>query len=96
MLKDQIHRTGRHFPGAGYRSFVDDRVRGLGARVGGPVPQGRVGQSTPRATHLIKVACQAALGQRPYLEVFGTDFPTPEPAKSPTRWPTPISRYCGR
>jgi UDP-glucose 4-epimerase len=41
----------------------------------GPI---RTGQSTPRATHLIKVACQAALGQRPYLEVFGTDFPTPD------------------
>jgi UDP-glucose 4-epimerase len=46
--------------------------------VAGSDPQGRVGQSTPRATHLIKVACQAALGQRPYLEVFGTDFPTPD------------------
>jgi UDP-glucose 4-epimerase len=32
----------------------------------------------PHATHLIKVAVQAALGQRPYLEVFGTDYPTPD------------------
>jgi UDP-glucose 4-epimerase len=46
--------------------------------VAGADPKGRTGQSTPRATHLIKVACQAALGQRPYLEVFGTDFPTPD------------------
>ena len=46
--------------------------------VAGADPQGRTGQSTPRATHLIKVACQAALGQRPDLEVFGTDFPTPD------------------
>ena len=38
--------------------------------------QGRTGQSTPRATHLIKRACQAALGRVPHLEVFGTDFPT--------------------
>jgi UDP-glucose 4-epimerase len=44
--------------------------------VAGADPRGRSGQSTPRATHLIKVACQAALGHRPYLEVFGTDFPT--------------------
>ncbi|WP_406854826.1 UDP-glucose 4-epimerase GalE [Alsobacter sp. KACC 23698] len=44
--------------------------------VAGADPKGRTGQSTPRATHLIKVACQTALGQRPYLEVFGTDFPT--------------------
>jgi UDP-glucose 4-epimerase len=44
--------------------------------VAGADPAGRTGQSTPAATHLIKVACQAALGQRPYLEVFGTDYPT--------------------
>ena len=46
--------------------------------VAGADPQGRSGQSTPRATHLIKVAAEAALGQRPYLEVFGTDYPTPD------------------
>ena len=44
--------------------------------VAGADPQGRSGQSTPRATHLIKVACETALGQRPHLEVFGTDYPT--------------------
>jgi UDP-glucose 4-epimerase len=44
--------------------------------VAGADPKGRTGQSTPAATHLIKVACQTALGQRPYLEIFGTDFPT--------------------
>ncbi|MFZ0497182.1 MAG: UDP-glucose 4-epimerase GalE [Methylocella sp.] len=44
--------------------------------VAGADPNGRVGQSTPQATHLIKVAVQAALGLRPYLEVFGTDYPT--------------------
>lgn len=44
--------------------------------VAGGDPQGRTGQSTPRATHLIKRACQAALGRVPYLEVFGTNFPT--------------------
>ncbi|APF38320.1 UDP-glucose 4-epimerase GalE [Chelatococcus daeguensis] len=46
--------------------------------VAGADPEGRIGQSTPRATHLIKVACQTALGQRPVLEVFGTDYPTPD------------------
>ena len=46
--------------------------------VAGADPRGRTGQSTPNATHLIKVACQAALGQRPKLEVFGTDYPTPD------------------
>jgi UDP-glucose 4-epimerase len=44
--------------------------------VAGADPAGRTGQSTPAATHLIKVAAQAALGQRPRLEVFGTDYPT--------------------
>ncbi len=46
--------------------------------VAGADPKGRSGQSTPEATHLIKVAAQVALGQRPYLEVFGTDYPTPD------------------
>jgi len=46
--------------------------------VSGADPKGRSGQSTPHATHLIKVASQAALGERVYLEVFGTDYPTPD------------------
>jgi len=44
--------------------------------VAGGDPKGRIGQSTANATHLIKVACQTALGQRPYIEVFGDDYPT--------------------
>ncbi|MGI9379320.1 MAG: UDP-glucose 4-epimerase GalE [Methyloligellaceae bacterium] len=44
--------------------------------VAGADPQGRTGQSTPNATHLIKVASQVALGQRPYLGIFGTDYET--------------------
>jgi UDP-glucose 4-epimerase len=44
--------------------------------VAGADPNGRLGQSTPDATHLIKVAVQAALGLRPGLEVFGTNYPT--------------------
>ena len=46
--------------------------------VAGGDPAGRTGQSTPRATHLIKVACQTALGQHAELNVFGTDYPTPD------------------
>ncbi len=46
--------------------------------VAGADPAGRIGQSTPAATHLIKVAAQAALGQRPHLDVYGTDYPTPD------------------
>jgi UDP-glucose 4-epimerase len=44
--------------------------------VAGADPQGRTGQSTPRATHLIKRACQAALGEIPHLDIFGGDYPT--------------------
>ncbi len=46
--------------------------------VAGADPKGRTGQSTPNATHLIKVAVQAALGQRSGMQVFGTDYPTPD------------------
>ena len=46
--------------------------------VAGADPKGRSGQSTPRATHLIKVAAQTALGQRAQMEVFGTDYDTPD------------------
>lgn len=46
--------------------------------VAGADPMGRSGQSGPNATHLIKVAVQAALGRRPKLQVFGDDYPTPD------------------
>lgn len=46
--------------------------------VAGADPRGRTGQSTPNATHLIKIGVQAALKQRPHLEVFGEDYPTPD------------------
>lgn len=46
--------------------------------VAGADPKGRTGQSTPGATHLIKVACETALGKRPFMQVFGTDYPTPD------------------
>ena len=38
----------------------------------------RTGQSTPRATHLIKRACQVALKRDSHLDIFGTDYPTPD------------------
>lgn len=46
--------------------------------VAGADPGKRSGQSTPYATHLIKVACQTALGQREKMDIFGTDFETPD------------------
>ena len=46
--------------------------------VAGCDPEARIGQSTPDAHLLIKVACQVALGLREHLAIFGTDFPTPD------------------
>lgn len=46
--------------------------------VAGADPRGRTGQSTVGATHLIKVAGEAALGKRSHIDVFGTDYPTPD------------------
>ena len=46
--------------------------------VAGADPQLRTGQSTRGATHLIKVAAETALGLRPKLEIYGTDYPTPD------------------
>ena len=46
--------------------------------VAGADPKGRTGQSTPNATHLIKVAVQTAIGLRQKMDVFGTDYPTPD------------------
>lgn len=46
--------------------------------VAGGDPDMRSGQSTPHASHLIKVACQTALGQRTHMDIFGTDFETPD------------------
>lgn len=66
--------------------MLEDSYRAHGLRyavlryfnVAGADPKGRSGQSTPQATHLLKVASQVALGHRPYLEVFGTDYDTPD------------------
>jgi len=46
--------------------------------VAGADSQARMGQRTPEATHLIKVSCQAALGVRPSVSIYGTDYPTPD------------------
>ncbi|BAZ94669.1 UDP-glucose 4-epimerase GalE [Thiohalobacter sp. COW1] len=46
--------------------------------VAGTSPDGDIGQSTPRATLLIKVACEVAAGRRDRMYVFGTDYPTPD------------------
>jgi UDP-glucose 4-epimerase len=66
--------------------MLEDTARAHGLRyaalryfnVAGADPQGRAGQSTANATHLIKVATQAAAGLRSGIEVFGVDYPTPD------------------
>ena len=46
--------------------------------VSGADPEGEIGQSFPQATHLIKVACEVATGKRNSIEIFGTDYATPD------------------
>lgn len=46
--------------------------------VAGADPQARIGLATLGATHLLKIAVEAASGQRPKIDVFGTDYPTPD------------------
>jgi UDP-glucose 4-epimerase len=46
--------------------------------VAGADPGGRIGQSTPEATHLIKVAAEHVVGKRKEISIFGTDYDTPD------------------
>jgi UDP-glucose 4-epimerase len=46
--------------------------------VAGSDPQGRIGQSTRQATLLVKVACEASVGKRESVSIFGTDYATPD------------------
>jgi UDP-glucose 4-epimerase len=46
--------------------------------VAGSDPGGRIGQSTPKATLLTKVACEVAVGKRDHVSIYGTDYPTPD------------------
>lgn len=63
------------------RPEVDENFRFVALRyfnVAGARLDLSLGQATPEATHLIKVACQAALGLRDSVSIFGTDYPTPD------------------
>jgi UDP-glucose 4-epimerase len=46
--------------------------------VAGSDPQARIGQATQGATLLTKVACEAMVGKRPHVSIFGSDYPTPD------------------
>jgi UDP-glucose 4-epimerase len=62
----------RDLAAAGGPSYVALRY----FNVAGCDPGGRIGQSTPKATLLVKVACEAAVGRRSHVAVFGSDYPT--------------------
>ncbi len=64
----------RDLAAAGGPSYVALRY----FNVAGCEPTGTIGQSTPKATLLVKVACEAATGKRPGVSIFGTDYPTPD------------------
>lgn len=66
MLRDTAHAHGLKYVALRYFN------------VAGADPQARMGQRTPDATHLIKVCCQAALGMRDQVSIYGTDYPTPD------------------
>jgi UDP-glucose 4-epimerase len=64
----------RDLANAGGPSYVTLRY----FNVAGCEPGGTIGQSTPNATLLVKVACEAAVGTRPQVAIYGTDYPTPD------------------
>ena len=64
----------RDLAAAGGPSYVALRY----FNVAGCEPTGTIGQSTPNATLLVKVACEAAVGSRDKVSIFGTDYPTPD------------------
>jgi UDP-glucose 4-epimerase len=66
MLRDLAHAGGPAYVALRYFN------------VAGCEPGGAIGQSTPKATLLVKVACEAAVGKRDHVSVFGTDYPTPD------------------
>ncbi|HEY2068423.1 MAG TPA: UDP-glucose 4-epimerase GalE [Rhizomicrobium sp.] len=71
MTEWMLEDASRAYPGFQHIVLRYFNVAGADAR-------GRTGQSAPRATHLIKKACQVALGRAPHLDVFGTDYDTPD------------------
>src|ERR1700744_436297 len=66
MLHDVASAHGMHYVALRYFN------------VAGADPQGRMGLATVGATHLLKIPVEAATGQRAKIDVFGTDYPTPD------------------
>jgi UDP-glucose 4-epimerase len=68
ILRDVAKSTADNFKYVVLRYF----------NVAGARLDGSLGQATPEATHLIKVACETASGKRDAISVYGTDYPTPD------------------
>ncbi len=68
MLRDIVNSQKENFRYVALRYF----------NVAGARLDGKLGQATPNATHLIKVACEAACGTRDSVSIYGTDYPTPD------------------
>ncbi len=66
MLRDLAFATGMRYVALRYFN------------VAGSDPHGRIGQSTRKATLLVKVAAEAVVGKREHVSIFGTDYPTPD------------------
>lgn len=78
MLEDTANSFSSAF---GAATQPQDRFRYVALRyfnVAGASLDGALGQATPNASHLIKVACEAACGKRESLAIYGTDYPTPD------------------
>ncbi|HKQ30123.1 MAG TPA: UDP-glucose 4-epimerase GalE, partial [Burkholderiales bacterium] len=73
MLRDLAQSELSGATGKRFRYIALRYFNAAGARL-----DGALGQATPEATHLIKVACEAACGRRERLSIFGTDYDTPD------------------
>jgi UDP-glucose 4-epimerase len=82
MTEWMLEDTANSFSSASNASTSpQDRFRYVALRyfnVAGASRDGSLGQATPNASHLIKVACEAACGKRGSISIYGTDYPTPD------------------
>jgi len=82
MTEWMLEDTANSFPSTPETATLQqDRFRYVALRyfnVAGASQDGSLGQATPNASHLIKVACEAACGKRESIAIYGTDYPTPD------------------
>ena len=82
MTEWMLEDTANSFSSApGAAQHPQNRFRYVALRyfnVAGASQDGSLGEATPKPTHLIKVACEAACGKRENISIYGTDYPTPD------------------